>query len=225
MPLLKQNLTSILESCRRLYDEVDDWFAICLQAGGTSLACRGGCSSCCRGLFDITLLDAWVLKDAVTALPETTRLQVLERCRPRLVELRKRWPELKNPYLLNTLPDMAWQEMPEEDLTPCPLLDEQGYCLVYAARPLTCRLHGLPNIDVSGEDFDGTVCTLHPGDPASLPDDILRWRFREIFTREIELFGHFTRELTGRSWDELDTFIPLALVAEYDKVDWRRLQV
>jgi len=48
---------------------------------------------------------------------------------------------------------------------------------------------------------------------------------REIFTREIEVFRHFTRELTGRSWDELDTFIPLALVADYDKVDWRRLQL
>jgi Fe-S-cluster containining protein len=176
-------------------------------------------------LFDITLLDAWFLKDAVAALPEVIRLQVLERCKPRLAELRKRWPELKNPYLLNSLPDMAWQEMPEEDLTPCPLLDEKGYCLVYASRPLTCRLHGLPNIDVSGEDFDGTVCTLHPGDPASLPDDILRWRVREIFTREIEFFRHFTLELTGRSWDELDTFIPLALVADYDKVDWRRLQL
>ena len=225
MPLFKQNLTPILASCRRLYDEVDDWFAMCLEVGGNALACRGGCSSCCRGLFDITLLDAWLLKDAFIALPEATRLQVLERCRPRLVELRKRWPQLKNPYLLNSLPDKAWQEMPEEDLTPCPLLDEKGYCLIYNSRPLTCRLHGLPNIDVSGEDFDGTVCTLHPGEPASLPDDILRWRFREIFTREIELFRHFTRDLTGSSWDELDTFIPLALMADYDKVDWRRLQL
>ena len=87
MDLLKQNLTSSLDSCRRLYDEVDDWFAMCLQAGGASLACRGGCSSCCRGLFDITLLDAWLLKDAVNALPEATRFQVMERSRPRLAEL------------------------------------------------------------------------------------------------------------------------------------------
>jgi hypothetical protein len=149
----------------------------------------------------------------------------MERSRPRLAELRKRWPELKSPYLLNTLPDIAWQNMPDDDLTPCPLLDGEGYCLIYTSRPLTCRLHGLPNIDVSGEDFDGTVCTLHLDDPASLLGDILRWRFREIFTLEVDLFRHFTRELTGRSWDELDTFIPLALVADYDKVDWHRLQL
>jgi Fe-S-cluster containining protein len=176
-------------------------------------------------LFDITLLDAWLLKDAFIALPEATRAKVLEDCRPRLSELRKRWPGLENPYLLNSLPETEWQAMPEEDLTPCPLLDEEGFCLVYAARPLTCRLHGLPNIDVSGEDFDGTVCTLHPGEPTSLPEEILRWRFREVFTREIELFRQFTSELTGRPRQELDTFIPLALLADYDQVDWRRLEL
>lgn len=225
MTLVNQDLTSILDSCSRLYGEVDDWFSDCLQAGGTSLACRGGCSSCCRGLFDITLLDAWLLKDAFATLPAVTRRQVLERCRPRLEELGNRWPELENPFLLNALPEQEWQEMPEKDLTPCPLLDERGYCLVYSARPLTCRLHGLPNIDLSGEDFDGTTCTLHSSDPTGLPDEILRWRFREVFGREVELFRRFTRDLTGKPWHELDTFIPLALLADYDMVDWGRLQL
>ncbi len=225
MNLVNQNLTSVLDSCRRLYGEVDNWFSACLQTGGTSLACKGGCSACCRGLFDITLLDAWMLKEAFNVLPEVTRRQVLERSRPRLVELGNRWPELKNPFLLNVLPESEWQMMPEEDLTPCPLLDDQGYCLVYSARPLTCRLHGLPNIDLNGEDFDGTVCTLHSGAPASLSDEILRWRFREVFGREVELFRRFTRALTGKPWQELDTFIPLALLADYDKVDWGRLQL
>ena len=218
-------MTSILASCRHLYGEVDDWFAACLQAGGTTLACRGGCSSCCRGLFDITLLDAWLLKEAFATLPGETRNQVLDRCRPRLVELQNRWPALKNPYLLNALPEMEWQEMPEDDLTPCPLLDDRGYCLVYDARPLTCRLHGLPNIDVSGEDFDGTTCTLHPGDPRTLPDEILHWRFREVFEQEVKLFQRFAKRLTGTSWHELDTFIPLALLADYDEVDWGNLRL
>ena len=218
-------MTSILASYRHLYGEVDDWFAACLQAGGTTLACRGGCSSCCRGLFDITLLDAWLLKEAFVTLPEKTRNQVLDRCRPRLVELQNRWPALKNPYLLNALPETEWQEMPEGDLTPCPLLDDRGYCLVYDARPLTCRLHGLPNIDVSGEDFDGTTCTLHPGDPGTLPDEILQWRFREVFEQEVKLFQRFAKRLTGTSWHELDTFIPLALLADYDEVDWGNLRL
>ena len=189
------------------------------------LSCRGGCSACCRALFDITLLDAWLLKEALSGLATDVQEQVLDRCRPRLSELSRRWPGLDHPYLLNALPEEEWLFMPEDVLTPCPLLDESGYCLVYAARPLTCRLHGLPNIDVSGEDFEGTVCTLHRGNPLELPEQALRWRFRETLTQEISLFQSFARELTGRPWPALDTFIPLALLADYDAVDWHNLKL
>jgi Fe-S-cluster containining protein len=219
------DLAPSVTAYRQLLGEVDSWFTTCLQAGGSALACRGGCSSCCRGLFDITLLDAWLLKDAFADLAMETRAQVLSRCYPRLAELRLRWPGLSNPYLLNDLAEEEWASMPEEDQASCPLLDKNGYCLVYASRPLVCRLHGLPNIDFSGEDFDGTVCTLHAGDPMALPEQVLRWRFREVFSREIDLFQGFTKELTGGSWRELDTFIPLALVADYAAVDWRKFKL
>ena len=214
------SLASTLTAYRHLLGEVDDWFTNCLQTGGPMLACRGGCSACCRALFDITLLDAWLLKEAFARLPKEVQAQVIKRCQPRRTELLGRWPELNNPYLLNALPESEWSFMPEADQTPCPLLDENGFCLIYTARPMTCRLHGLPNIDVSGEDFDGTVCTLHAGNPLNLPEGILNWRFREVFAREIDLFRGFTKELTGGEWTELDTFIPLALLADYSVVDW-----
>ena len=209
---------------RRLLGQVDAWFTGCLEAGGTALSCRGGCSACCRGLFDITLLDAFLLKDAFRSLTPAVQEVVLQKCYPRLEELRQRWPGLQPPYLLNSLPDHEWTEMPDDDETPCPLLDTEGFCLVYNSRPLTCRLHGLPNIDHSGEDFEGTTCTLHKGSPLDLPEDILRWRFRDVFNEEIAIFRKFTKQLTGRSYSELDTFIPLALLADYDKADWQRLK-
>lgn len=220
-----QKLASTVNAYRQLLQEIDEWFTMCLQVGGSTLSCRGGCSSCCRALFDITLLDAWLLKEAFAGLAPKVQAQVLDRCQPRLSELRGRWPELSNPYLLNALPEEEWLSTPEEDQTPCPLLDENGYCLVYAARPLTCRLHGLPNVDISGENFDGTVCTLHTGNPFDLPEKVLRWRFREVFVQEINLFQSFSRELTGRSWTELDTFIPLALLADYTVVDWHSFKL
>jgi len=220
-----QDLTITLNAYRQLLTEVDSWFTACLQTGGSTLACHTGCSACCRGLFDITLLDAWLLKEAFAKLAADVREQVLTRCQPRLAELCDRWPELSSPYFLNALPEGEWTSMSEEDQTPCPLLDENGYCLVYASRPLTCRLHGLPNIDISGEDFDGTVCTLHPGDPMELPEHVLRWQFREAFAQEVNLFRTFTKNLTGGAWHELDTFIPLALLADYAAVDWHSLNL
>lgn len=218
-----QKLVSTVNSYRQLLNEIDGWFTACLQAGGSTISCRGGCSACCKALFDITLLDAWLLKDAFAGLAPDVQTQVLDRCQPRLTELRGRWPQLSHPYLLNALPEEEWLSMPEEDQTPCPLLDENGYCLVYAARPMTCRLHGLPNVDISGEDFEGTVCTLHAGNPLELPEQVIRWRFREVFSQEVGLFQNFTKELTGHPLTELDTFIPLALVADYSVVDWHNL--
>lgn len=219
-------LPELSAAYRALLGEVDAWFDACLQAGGSRLACRGGCHACCRALFDISLLDAWLLKEAFSCLPETTRQQVLARCRPRLAELQQRWPNLQPPYLLNSLPEEQWTSMPEGDPTPCPLLDDEGLCLVYAARPLVCRLHGLPSIDLSGEDFDGTVCTLHPGEPQTvLPEKVLRWRFREVFTREAALLAAFVEQLGGLETAGFDTFIPLALLADYTIVDWRNLKL
>jgi Fe-S-cluster containining protein len=219
-------LQALVSAYRDLLGEIDAWFERCLAAAPPGLlACRKGCSACCRGLFDITLLDAFLLKEGFAALPSATRETVLARCRPRLAELQSRWPELHPPYLLSGLSDDSWMEMPEGDETPCPLLGDDGLCLIYPFRPMTCRLHGLPNIDLSGEDFSTDLCTLHAGDPHALSEAALRWHFRETFTREIALLHGFTRQLTGTSTCEADTFIPLALLADYKRVAWERLLV
>jgi Fe-S-cluster containining protein len=213
---MKAGLAPILDTYRELLDGIDAWFGNCLAvAPPGSLACRQGCSACCRGLFDITLLDACLLQEGFAGLPATVREHVLARCRPRLAELQQCWPDLRPPYLLNALPDDDWTAMPEEDETPCPLLGADGLCLIYPFRPMTCRLHGLPNLDLSGEDFSTDLCTLHPGDPLTLPEGTLRWRFRETFTRENALLSALTRELTGMPTAQADTFIPLALLADY----------
>ena len=214
--MLGVGAATLLDNYRALLEEIDAWFASCLQAAPPGvLACRKGCSSCCRGLFDISLLDAFLLRSGFEQLPTDVQEQVRAKCRTRLAELQAQWPQLQNPYLLNNLPDESWTTMPEEDETPCPLLGEDNLCLVYAFRPMTCRLHGLPNIDLSSEDFSTDICTLHAGDPHTLPDAILRWNFRENFGREINLLRAFTLQLTGDPTCEADTFIPLALLADY----------
>lgn len=213
-------LTTVLEHYRRLQQQVDLWFAGALQLFPEAIQCARGCSQCCRGLFDISLLDAWVLQQGFARLPASVKQTVLLSCRARLAELRQRWPQLRPPYFLNSLPDDGWTEMPEEDLTPCPLLSAEGLCLVYDHRPLTCRLHGLPNIDHSGEVFADSCCSLNfPGlDPLSLEG--LRGAFRRNFEQEMALLGEVTASLLGQPLRELDTFIPLALLVDYDRLAW-----
>src|SRR6266568_1768093 len=131
---------------------VDSWFDRCLTVAPSHITCHRGCAGCCRGLFDITLLDACYLKSGFDHLPAATRAEVLIRADVRLKELQRQWPGFTAPYILNLRPDGDWEElMPEEDETHCPLLAENGTCLVYDHRPMTCRLHGIPLIDLSGE--------------------------------------------------------------------------
>jgi len=211
-------MDGLLSELTGLLEELDGWFASCCRKlPAEAVACRPGCSACCRGLFDISLPEALLLSRAFLQLPETIRDRVRGKAEARLAELKQRWPHWQPPYLLNGLPDAEWTEMPEEDATPCPLLGEDGRCLVYSARPSSCRLHGLPAIDLDGSDFSSALCTRN-----GLPEGVdLRFPLRDLFLRENELFRRFSEKLTGSVYHELDTFIPLAVLVDYDKIDWQ----
>jgi Fe-S-cluster containining protein len=220
------SMDDLLVEYKNLLARIDGWFDRSLAAAAPGqIACARGCSACCRGLFDITLLDALLLQQGLGTLPEKVRKASLEKSRHRLDELRGRWPGFAAPYLLNAMPDEEWTEMPEDDETPCPLLGPDGACLAYPWRPMTCRLHGLPNIDLSGESFSDEWCTKNfPGvDPLAMPE--LRWEFRRSFEEEIHLFRTFAARLLGAPVNELDTFIPTALLIDFGGIDWKMLKI
>lgn len=208
-------MDDILTEYRRLLRGIDGWFAHCIEQSGDQIVCRQGCSACCRGLFEISLLDASLLQAGFAELTEPVKARVLTRARRRVADLQQRWPKFQPPYILNRLPDDDWQEMPEDDMTPCPLLGADGGCLVYESRPLTCRLHGLPNIDCSGESFSDDWCSLNFVDSNPLQRTDLRYPFREAFTREFDLLGLFAEQIAGRRQLELDTFIPSGLLIDF----------
>jgi Fe-S-cluster containining protein len=215
----KQNRENILAAYGDLLASVDGWFNRCVKSAGSHITCHTGCSGCCRGLFDITLLDACYLASGFEQLEPLQRERVLAKCLTRLTELQTLWPELAHPYLLNHRPDDEWEElMPDEDETPCVLLSDEGKCLLYRYRPMTCRLHGIPLVDLSGEHFYEDWCTENftAIDPLTLPD--LRWEFDRLFRDELALFREFTTLLLDRRLNELDTFIPLALLIDFGNV-------
>jgi Fe-S-cluster containining protein len=220
----REGLNRILEDYRNLLQEIDAWFAGCLAAAGPErIRCGQGCSDCCRGLFDITLLDAFLIRAAVARLPRKVLEAAQQRAATRLPELQRLWPGFAPPYLLNSLPEEEWMEMPEDDQIPCPLLGEDRLCLVYGSRPMTCRLHGLPHVDRSGEVFLDSWCSRNFPGENPLTDEALRWTFRPAFAREAALLRELGRLLTGFPRSEMDTFIPLVLLTDYAAVDWKSL--
>jgi Fe-S-cluster containining protein len=212
----------ILSCYGSLLQEVDEWFGRASSSSGTAVSCRTGCSACCRGLFDITLLDACYLKSGYNKLDISTQKTVLARARDRLSSLQAFWPEFAAPYILNCRPEEEWEDlMPEEDETPCVLLGADGKCKVYDHRPMTCRLNGIPLIDISGEIFFDEWCTLNFIGKDPLSEESLRWSFRSHFRTELDLFHLFTEQMLGRPVNELDTFIPTALLIDFESFDWR----
>lgn len=211
------NIYNLLTPYRELLGEVDDWFCRSSLAAGEQIACQRGCSACCRGLFDITLLDAFVLNDGFHRLATDLHRSVEQAARARVAEIQKRWPDFEPPFLLNRYPEEQWDElMPDEDETPCPLLGDDGLCLVYDSRPMTCRLHGIPMVDISGEVLFDEWCTLNFTECNPLLMQDLRAPFKDLFTQEQLLFREFTTRLLGQPFNELDTVIPAAVLLDFD---------
>jgi Fe-S-cluster containining protein len=213
----------ILQKYGDLLRKVDIWFSGCVEKHPSAITCRTGCGECCRGLFDITLLDAFYLKKGFVKLDATVRACVTERANERLLSLIPLWPDFEVPYILNFRPEEEWEIlMPEDDEIPCALLANDGTCMAYDYRPMTCRLHGLPLYDISGEVLHDGWCTLNfNGDNPLLHDD-LRWEFNSLFREELLIFREFSKVLFNQSINELDTFIPTALLMDFDHFPWRK---
>ncbi len=212
-------MNKLLDRYGELLHEVDIWFRECALRYPQQIACHAGCSSCCRGLFDITLLDAVFLKHGFDLLSEPLRRKIFRVARERLNALTRQFPAFVEPWILNGIPEPEWDEMmPEEDETPCPLLSGSGECLVYDFRPMTCRLNGIPLIDESGEELFDEWCTLNFVNDNPLEFEDLRFRFTEIFTQELLLFHELTRKLSGKKVSEVDTIIPAAILLDLERV-------
>ena len=211
----------IFKPYAKLLATVDDWFGRCVVKAGSAITCRSGCSQCCRGLFDITLLDACYLKAGFYLLSNEVKAEVLRKSEARLSGIMALWPEFAPPYLLNYRPDEEWEEiLPQEDETPCVLLGADNRCMVYDYRPMTCRLHGLPLVDFSGEVLDDAWCTLNfvGGDPLTMTE--LRGEFTKLFKNELVLFHILVEQLLKLPFSELDTVIPTALLIDFAGFDW-----
>ena len=209
----------LLVRYRALLKEVDHWFAECSLVAGEQIACQRGCSACCRGLFDITLLDARLLREGFNQLPADKQQQVLQAATQSINGIRTLWPDFDQPYLFNCYPEEQWElVMPEEDESPCPLLGSDGACMVYDHRPMTCRLNGIPLVDSSGEVLFDEWCSLNflACDPLQIPT--LRFHFTDIFTQEQLLFREFTKRLFGAPFNELDTVIPAAVLIDFEAI-------
>jgi Fe-S-cluster containining protein len=153
-----------VDEYRRLLARVDDWYRAAKERHPAHVPCARGCRDCCLGLFDVSLADRDLLREGLASLDPAVRSDIEARAAAVLCRLREVYPGLGE--------DLdGWSPSEIDDLcdelgnVECPVLGPEGECRLYAFRPLTCRMAGVPVVDLSGRAVhpEGCAkCTLPP---------------------------------------------------------------
>jgi Fe-S-cluster containining protein len=103
---------------------------------GARLRCGPGCSDCCHQLFQITEIEAGVIRSGVNTLPVEQREVLLARARAYL--------PARQALSSRIGVTEAWGSLPPQGARlACPALID-GICAIYEHRPLICRKFGIP---------------------------------------------------------------------------------
>ena len=130
----------------KLFVAIDQAFEAVRQAHPEEIACGKGCADCCQAVFDVSLAEAVNLQVHLQRLDPMVREEIARAAQ----EARQAWTQI-----------MAAGLDPSVARIRCPLLDDQGLCLCYEARPVNCRTYGIPTVI----DGKGHVCGFSGFEP------------------------------------------------------------
>ena len=128
-----------------LAGKTDDWFRRATAALLSQIPCHAGCAHCCIGVFPITRLDVRRLQEGLAHLPKEQQERIAARAAQQVACLEAADPRLTASSSLD-----GWSDGEIDGVVnafhdvPCPALDDNGLCSLYAYRPLTCRSMGIP---------------------------------------------------------------------------------
>lgn len=139
------DLTEIFAKYERLVAEADALFERVRSQHADCVTCGLGCSDCCHALFDLGLVEAMYLNQRFAEAFGfgAERSAILERADAadrHAVRLKRR---LYKESLTGRDSAELLAEVARERIR-CPLLGDDETCAMYAHRPITCRLYGIP---------------------------------------------------------------------------------
>ncbi len=137
------NLDEYFQEYEKLVAGVDTVFSSVVGQFPEQVMCKTGCSSCCHALFDLFLVEALYINQKFMELPKERQVEILKRA------------DFADRKAYKLKRDLAKRARSGEDQSRllqyaaelrirCPLLDDDERCALYGARPLTCRLYGIP---------------------------------------------------------------------------------
>jgi Fe-S-cluster containining protein len=191
----------------RFLATLDEALRASARSAGAWLACRPGCTKCCIGPFPVTRLDAWRLRRALGDLARRDAAgaaSLLRRARESAALLASGFPgDIATGELSDDI-EAEDRFFKRHESVPCPVLDpDSGLCVLYEARPVSCRTFGPP---VRSGSVDLAPCDLCFG--GATGDEIERCRV-EPDPAGVE--ASLISILTGEGGDARETLIACAL--------------
>lgn len=192
--------------------EADTLFARVAAACPGLMPCAPGCGDCCHALFDLTFIEALYLNHQFNkAFPAGPgRDAILERANRADREHYK----LKRKAFRAGERGVSTREILDDlarERIRCPLLDEADQCLLYAHRPITCRLYGTPLL-IGGE---ARTCGKTGFEPGGAYPTV---KIEKLQDRLLELSREVVASLPTKLPLMGDILVPvsMALITDYD---------
>jgi len=131
---------SIFRNYEFLVDQADKAFHDLAKQYPQEVKCQLRCCDCCHAVFGLFLIEAAYIKGHFDRLEPHLIREALSRCTDAERALRRLEVKLQR-----------YEDDPEaqayifaSERIRCPLLSEQGQCIIYEHRPITCRVYGIP---------------------------------------------------------------------------------
>ena len=205
-------IQDIFQEYQNLIKQADSLFAKVKGNFPSEVKCAQGCSDCCHAVFDLSLVEAMNLNRAFLDCFSYGA------ARSTILDTAEQADRLAARYKRNFF-NMSKQGKTNEDIFAlashirirCPLLDSDQNCLLYAQRPITCRLYGVPGV-INGKAHVCGLCAFEPGKSyQAIALDRIQDRLADL--------SRWLGQALGSHFSQLGTiYVPvsMALITKYD---------
>lgn len=205
------DLSSLFNEYEILRNQADGLFQHIAEKYPHCVTCNPGCSDCCHALFDLSLIEAMYINKVFNQTfrhgPERSRIleKASELDRSLTRAKRQMYRDQKN----GESPQQIMERVSAMRMR-CPLLNDRDECILYAARPITCRLYGVPE-SIGGKTHVCGYSRFEPGhDYPTVQLGKIQLRLEELSRR--------IGEAVNSRFEFEDVYVPLsmALLTTYD---------
>lgn len=161
------DLSAIFEAYEKLASYAEALFTQVRQLYLDCVTCKSGCSDCCHAIFDLSLVEAMYLNHRFISTftygaKRSAIMQAAAEVDRPLTKLKRHYYEEVRDRSRKVLATSGSAEKSAEEVVyqafgqimedaakarvRCPLLLSDDTCALYDARPITCRLYGVPTV-------------------------------------------------------------------------------